>query len=79
MVLSTRLRPHLSKRTWKTLHLSAYPAFALLTAHGMSAGSDHLGLLYAMAVAAVTFTSGLRLTEHWLRPSPGRDSQRQTG
>lgn len=64
VIFSTRLRQHLSRRVWKALHLAAYPAFILLTAHGMLAGSDHLGALYALAAALVTFTFGLRMLEH---------------
>lgn len=64
VLVSTHLRRHLSKQVWKALHLTAYPAFALLTAHGMLAGSDGLAPLYAAAIAAVTFTFGLRLVEH---------------
>ncbi|GMA14751.1 ferric reductase-like transmembrane domain-containing protein [Deinococcus metallilatus] len=70
VVVSTRLRPRLSPRVWKALHLTAYPAFAALTLHGMRAGSDHLGGLYGAAVAAVLFTFGLRLlAERPARPA----------
>lgn len=64
VIVSTNLRQHLGRRIWRALHLCAYPAFALLTAHGMMAGSDHLSLMYAVAVALVIFTFGLRLTEY---------------
>lgn len=64
VILSTNLRQHLSKQVWKALHLTAYPAFALLTAHGLLAGSDHLTPLYGASVALVAFTFGLRLIEH---------------
>lgn len=60
---STRWRTHLPARFWKPLHLLAYPAFGLLTAHGILAGSDHLGWLYAAALGATVYTFGLRFTE----------------
>lgn len=63
VILSTRARRRLNPRVWKALHLTAYPAFALLTAHGITAGTDQLGPLYATSVALVAFTFGLRLLE----------------
>lgn len=63
VILSTRARRRLNPRVWKALHLTAYPAFALLTAHGITAGTDRLGPLYATSVALVAFTFGLRLLE----------------
>ncbi|WP_019587444.1 hypothetical protein [Deinococcus apachensis] len=66
-MVSTRLRPRLSPQVWKGLHLTAYPAFVLLTLHGMGAGSDHLGGLYGVSVAAVLFTFGLRLLDERAR------------
>ncbi|WP_197408537.1 ferric reductase-like transmembrane domain-containing protein [Deinococcus actinosclerus] len=63
VILSTRARRRLNPRVWKALHLTAYPAFALLTAHGVTAGTDQLGPLYATSVALVAFTFGLRLLE----------------
>lgn len=70
VVGSTFLRRLVSTRVWKALHLTAYPAFALLTAHGMLAGSDHLGALYGVSVALVAFTFGLRLLDLSGRPRP---------
>ncbi|WP_161884358.1 ferric reductase-like transmembrane domain-containing protein [Deinococcus alpinitundrae] len=61
--LSTLWRKHLSVRVWRAVHLMSYPAFALLTLHGILSGSDNLGLLYGAAVAAVTLTFGLRFSE----------------
>lgn len=63
VVGSTQLRKQMPKPVWKALHLVAYPAFALLTVHGMTAGSDHLGFLYGASVALVAFTFGLRLLD----------------
>ncbi|GAA5436297.1 ferric reductase-like transmembrane domain-containing protein [Deinococcus aquaticus] len=74
VIVSTRARRHLNPRVWKALHLSAYPAFALLTAHGVTAGSDHLGALYATSVAAVAFTFGLRLLEETKKRRPPRST-----
>ena len=63
VVFSTQVRRRLSPQVWKALHLAAYPAFGLLTAHGITSGSDHLGLLYGGSVALVAYTFGLRLLD----------------
>ncbi|MBB5374572.1 putative ferric reductase [Deinococcus metalli] len=63
VVVSTHLRRHVSTRVWKALHLTAYPAFVLLTAHGITSGSDHLGVLYGVSVALVAYGFGLRLLD----------------
>jgi len=60
---STRLRSHLSRPTWKLLHLIAYPSFCLLTLHGLLAGSDHLILMYSLASGSVVYTFGLRFLD----------------
>lgn len=60
---STHWRKHLPAKLWKPLHLSAYPAFGLITAHGILAGSDHLPWLYAAALGGVVYTFGLRFIE----------------
>ncbi|MFC3832918.1 MULTISPECIES: ferric reductase-like transmembrane domain-containing protein [Deinococcus] len=60
---STRLRARLSPRIWRALHLGAYPSFALLTAHGLLAGSDGLTVLYGVSLGAVVYTFGLRLLD----------------
>ena len=61
--LSTRWRRRFSVKVWRAMHLLAYPAFVMLTLHGVLTGSDHLGLLYGASVASALFTFGLRLTE----------------
>ncbi|WP_420597268.1 ferric reductase [Deinococcus sp.] len=61
--LSTLWRKRLSVRVWRAVHLVAYPAFALLTLHGLLIGSDNLGLLYGSAVATAILTFGLRFSE----------------
>ena len=61
--LSTLWRKHLSTRVWRAVHLVAYPAFALLTLHGLLIGGDNLGLLYSSAVVAAVLTFGLRFSE----------------
>lgn len=63
VILSTQLRRRLGNIWWKRLHFLAYPAFLLATLHGMTAGTDALAPLYAMSIAAVTFTLGLRVCE----------------
>jgi hypothetical protein len=63
VVVSTQLRRHVPVKVWKALHVTAYPAFGVLTVHGLTAGSDHLGALYGVSVALVTSTFGLRLLD----------------
>ncbi|WP_133161868.1 ferric reductase-like transmembrane domain-containing protein [Deinococcus koreensis] len=60
---STALRARLSRRVWHGLHLLAYPAFALLTWHGLAAGSDPLGGMYALAGAGAALTLVARVRE----------------
>lgn len=67
VILSTQFRKRLPHNLWKGLHLTAYPAFALTTAHGMTSGSDHLGALYGASIALVAFTFGLRMLDLKLR------------
>lgn len=59
---STVLRPHLDSRTWRLLHLIAYPTFAMATLHGLHSGSDPLQGLYLVSLIAVGITLTVRLS-----------------
>ena len=61
--LSFANRKRLAARTWRALHLLAYPAFALATGHAVLAGSDALPWLYLPALALVGGTTALRFLE----------------
>lgn len=56
-------RQRLATRTWRALHLLAYPAFALATGHAILAGSDALPWLYLPALGLVGGTTALRFVE----------------
>lgn len=40
---------HLSRRVWHAIHLSSYPLFALVTVHGLTAGTDRHNALFQWA------------------------------
>jgi sulfoxide reductase heme-binding subunit YedZ len=63
--ISFPMRRYLGNRLWKRLHYLSYAAFALVTAHGLFAGTDstHTGfrLLVGVGVMLVVLLIGLRL------------------
>jgi DMSO/TMAO reductase YedYZ heme-binding membrane subunit len=61
--VSFAARARLSRRAWVGLHLLAYPAFALATAHGLIAGTDHLAGLYLAGTALAAAGIALRWAE----------------
>lgn len=61
--LSIANRKRLATRTWRALHLLAYPAFALATGHAVLAASDALPWLYLPALGLVGGTTALRFLE----------------
>lgn len=61
--LSFAARGRMSRPLWTGLHLLAYPAFVLATAHGLLAGTDHLTLLYVSGTAVALGGAALRLAE----------------
>ena len=72
---STALKGRLSRKTWKLLHLLAYPAFVALSLHGLLSGSDHLVGLYVVSGVAVLGTFTLRMVDELGkagRPAPSR-------
>ena len=40
---------HLSRRLWHAIHLSSYPLFALVTVHGLVAGTDRRNAIFQWA------------------------------
>lgn len=78
IVVSFPLRKRLGMRTWRRLHWLTYAVFALVTAHGLAAGTD-TGKPWAFAVylgavgAAVTATVWRAL----VRPASARPRARE--
>ncbi|GGR17837.1 ferric reductase-like transmembrane domain-containing protein [Deinococcus ruber] len=70
--VSTVWRKRLSLQGWRALHLTAYPAFVVLTVHSILAGTDALGPLYGAAVAGAVLTFGLRFVEEAGKRRRGR-------
>jgi DMSO/TMAO reductase YedYZ heme-binding membrane subunit len=65
LLLSSWLRRHISYKWWRALHYFSFVAFALVTAHGLLAGSDAeeawLRALYLGASFGVGFLVLMRL------------------
>ena len=60
--VSSRLRRHLGKRTWRTLHLASYGVFGLSTAHFLAAGTDARNpILRVVVTAGVLLVGALTL------------------
>jgi len=76
---STLWRKHLSVRVWRAVHLAAYPAFVLLTLHGLLIGSDQLGLLYGASVSSAALTFSLRFSEEGSKRRGGPTAGRMPG
>jgi sulfoxide reductase heme-binding subunit YedZ len=56
---------HLSRRVWHGIHLSSYPLFALVTVHGLMAGTDHHNAIFQwaclLAASVVLFMTLVRI------------------
>lgn len=65
VTVSFPLRKHIGYKLWKTIHLISYLTFAMVTLHGLTAGTDgeRLGvrLLMGIAVVGVVGLLGMRL------------------
>lgn len=65
LLLSSWLRRRLSYRFWRGLHYVSFAAFALVTAHGLLAGSDAREIwmsgLYAGAASSIAFLVLMRV------------------
>lgn len=71
--VSSRLRRHLGKRTWRSLHLLSYAVFALTTAHFVSAGTDARNpVLRALVLLAVVLVGGLTIVRVTTAAGDGR-------
>jgi len=74
ILLSSWMRRHLSQRVWRLLHYLSFATFALVTAHGILAGTDAtqfwMLLIYIAAAAIVGFLAVLRLLPKNQKPQP---------
>jgi DMSO/TMAO reductase YedYZ heme-binding membrane subunit len=59
--ISSLLRRHLSKATWRRIHFLSFPLFVSATAHGITAGTE-LGTKYGIIAAAVVIAAVGALT-----------------
>lgn len=76
------LRAHLGQRGWRAVHFLSFPAFGLVTLHGLYAGTDSgapwLRTMYLAAVLAVGALTFVRLLGH-AGPAARRASARVHG
>lgn len=62
MELTSLLMRHLSRRTWRTVHLASYVLFWIATLHALTAGTDAGSVLLVLTVeAAMTLVVFLSL------------------
>lgn len=77
LLVTSWIRRLLPYRLWRTIHVLSFVAFALVTAHGLLAGSDAGEVwqrtLYGVAVGAVGFLTLLRLFGGKREPKPARE------
>lgn len=55
--VTSLLRRRLSRRTWRAVHVTSYALFWTATAHGLTAGTDATGPVYAAAAVAVAWAT----------------------
>ncbi|MCC6176213.1 MAG: hypothetical protein IT305_12980 [Chloroflexi bacterium] len=76
------LRAHLGQRGWRAVHFLSFPAFGLVTLHGLYAGTDSgspwMRTIYLSAVLAVPVLTAVRLVGH-AGPAVRRASARAQG
>ena len=67
LVITSKARRFIGLRLWRVIHLLAFVAFGLLTAHGLAAGTDSATewarVLYLGAVTLVTFFFAIRVLQ----------------
>lgn len=52
--VTSSLRRHLSRRTWRRVHLASFPLFGVATLHGLTAGTDSTGSWFRLVTAGVS-------------------------
>ena len=67
LVLTSKARRFIGLRLWRAIHLLAFAAFGLLTAHGLAAGTDSgtpwARALYVGAVTLIAFFFAVRVLQ----------------
>ena len=67
LVITSKARRFIGLRLWRAIHLLAFVAFGLLTAHGLAAGTDSgtpwARLLYVAAVTLIAFFFAVRVLQ----------------
>ena len=67
LVLTSKARSFIGLRLWRAIHLLAFAAFGLLTAHGLAAGTDSgtpwARALYVGAVTLIAFFFAVRVLQ----------------
>lgn len=73
VLASSWLRSRLSYALWRGLHMTSFALFALVTAHGLLAGTDAsapwMKGVYFAALAVVIFLTGMRLVAWMIGPA----------
>ncbi len=73
VTLSFQVKRRIGHRAWRWIHLTSYGAFAMVTVHGLTAGTDGglLGfrLLIGVAVMLVVLLLGMRMGKAQARPA----------
>lgn len=82
VTLSFAVKKRLGHKTWKTLHYASYLSFALVSVHGLFAGTEgtQLGfrVLVAIGVVLVVLLLGIRMGKASATAPTGRASGRKT-
>lgn len=73
VTLSFPLKKRIGHKTWKRLHYVSYGAFALVTLHGLFAGTDSkqpgFQIMMAVGVLAVVLLLGIRMGKDQVKPA----------
>lgn len=80
VLVSSWLRAKMTYAVWRGLHTISFALFALVSAHGLLAGTDTsqpwMEGIYFAAIAAVLFLCGMRLIVWLTAPEPAGTSSR---
>jgi predicted ferric reductase len=67
LVVTSKARRFIGLRLWRVIHLLAFVAFGLITAHGFLAGTESTlpwaKVIYVTAAALVAFFTGVRIID----------------
>ena len=67
LIITSKARRFIGLRLWRVIHLLAFVAFGLITAHGFLAGTESslpwARAMYVAAAALVAFFTGVRVVD----------------